>query len=155
MNVKTTMDTCKPGTSWTLQVPLTTYKPLSGRDKIFIWDSLLARGAAGKWLGAVWFLCLGKEKTMTFSRWDCRLLSFQSHMWTIAGQLTPWTENQILTSQLFTFIFLSVSSYSRGFSPSPLLPFLTESCEENWVKRGKICSYLTHASLITMIAQSH
>lgn len=155
---KSFIDTYKYGTSWTLQFPAPHhihFKPLAGRHQIFGLGSLLAPGAVAKDWGAVQFLCLGREKTKTLSYWDCRLSTLHSgprvdNCWT----LPPWTENKILKSQLFTFcvwLSLSLSSFSREFSPPPplCLPSSLKSCEETQAKSGKMCSHLTHFTLIT------
>lgn len=138
-------------------LPLTTYISSHWQEdtQIFSFCSLLAPGAVAKDWGAVQFLCLGREKTKTFSYWDCRLSALHSgprvdNCWT----LPPWTENKILKSQLFTFcvwLSLSLSSFSREFSPPPplCLPSSLKSCEETQVKSGKMCSHLTHFTLIT------
>ena len=120
------------------QLPLILYKLLSGRDQIFIWGSLLAPGAAGKWLGSCLVPLFGQRKVQ-----DIQLLRLQTALPSEPHVHNCWSayslkrkQNTDISGLHFLFVFLSLSSYSRGFSPAPLCcPSSLKSCKENYVKK--------------------
>ena len=163
INNKSFRDIYEFGTCWILQLPAPHhihFKPLAGRDQIFSFGILLGPGAMASdqelFSSFVWSEKRPRHSATKIA--DCLHL-LQVHVWTIAGQLPPPTENKILKSQLFTFCLCltSLSSSSRESSPSPplCLPSSLKSCEEKQAKSGKMCSYLTHATLVSSITQSH
>lgn len=162
INTKSFSDIYEFGTCWILQLPAPHhihFKPLAGRDQIFSFGILLAPGVVASDRGAVQFLCLVRGKTKTFSYWDCRL----SALATSPRVNNCWTApslNRKQNTEISAFHFLPVSDFSffsREFSPSPplCLPSSLKSCEEKQAKSGKMCSHLTHVTLVSSITQSH
>lgn len=163
INTKSFRDIYEFGTCWILQLPAPHhihFKPSAGRrDQIFSFGILFSPWVivAGDRGCSVPLSGQRKDQDIQLLRLQTVCISHQVHVWTIAGQLPPWTE-KILKSQLFHFLPVSdFSFFSRVFPiPSPLSPLLTvKSCEEKQAKSGKMCSHLTHATFVSSITQSH